>query len=201
VLGAPGPENSAGPVRRNAALKAALIEPQAAATDPPNRVRDTTPHNCNGGAGPSNCTFGTLSLRRRFVNRTGQPVTALRFRVVDITTQNSPGFTPGGAQADVRAINGPTLNVTTSRGPLTVLGTTVEQPAALAQPNGGGLNTTLTVAIPGGSLPNGEALDLHFLLGVQQEGGFRFFVNVEALPAPQSTPPTKLGAPPRGPKP
>jgi hypothetical protein len=63
-----------------------------------------------------------------------------------------------------------------------VSGTTVEEPAA--QPDGGGLNTTLTagtitVATP---LAPGASVTLQFLLGVQLGGGYRFFVNVEALP-------------------
>ncbi len=173
-LGAPGPESTISPIQRNATIKATLIEPQASANVAPNRVRSLT--------AVTNGAQGTLSIRRRFTNMTGQMVTRLRFRVVDITTLNSPGYTPGGSQSDVRAIDGANFSITTSRGPLTVLGTTIEQPPPLAQPNGGGLNTSLTVAIPGGTLAPGAPIDLHFLLGVQQGGSYRFFINVEALP-------------------
>lgn len=173
-LGAPGPENTISPIQRNATIKAQLIEPQQPSTSPPNRVRNSTP--------VTNGAQGTLSLRRHFVNTTGSPVTRLRFRVVDITTLNSPGYTPGGGQADIRAIDGSNFAITTSRGNLTVMGTTVEQPPPLSQPNGGGLNSSLTVTLPGGALAPGAAIDVHFLLGVQQLGTFRFFVNVEALP-------------------
>jgi hypothetical protein len=38
---------------------------------------------------------------------------------------------------------------------------------------------TVTLATP---LANGASLDLRFLLGIQQTGSFKFFVNVEALP-------------------
>jgi hypothetical protein len=31
-------------------------------------------------------------------------------------------------------------------------------------------------------LPNGSTLNIRFLLGIQQTGAFKFFVNVEALP-------------------
>jgi hypothetical protein len=61
----------------------------------------------------------------------------------------------------------------------TVNGLTLEQPP---QPNGGGLNSTLTVALPGGGLAPGNSIDVQFLLGVQEQGTFKFFVNVEALP-------------------
>ena len=173
-LGAPGPEGTVSPIQRNAEIKPALIEPQSASTVAPNRVRSQTV--------VTNGAQGTLSIRRRFVNTLTVPVTRLRFRVVDITTLNSPGYTPGGSQADIRAIDGSDILITTSRGALTVRGTLVEQPAPLTQPNGGGLNSSLTVALPGGQLMPGAPIDVHFLLGVQQGGSFRFFINVEALP-------------------
>jgi predicted extracellular nuclease len=171
-LGAPGPENSTSPIQRNAQIKASLIEPQAASSSAPNRVRSLT--------SVTNGAQGTLSIRRRFTNSTGQTVTRLRFRIVDITTLNSPGYAPGGGQADVRAIDASDFNINTSLGALTVRGVVVEQPPT--QPNGGGVNSTLTIALPGGALSPGQSIDLHFLLGVQQSGNFRFFVNVEALP-------------------
>ncbi len=174
ILGAPGPESSIRPVQHNADIKAQLIEPQAASTAAPNRVRSLT--------AVTNGAQGTLDIRRHFVNTTNTTITRLRFRAVDITTLNSPGYTPGGAQADIRIIDGSDFVITTSRGTLTVMGTTVEQPFPLTQPNGGGLNSSVTVTLPGGSLAAGAAIDVHFLLGVQQGGSFRFFINVEALP-------------------
>jgi len=65
---------------------------------------------------------------------------------------------------------------------VTVQGTTLEQPPS--QPNGGGFNSslsagTVTLATP---LANGASIDLRFLLGIQQTGSFKFFLNVEALP-------------------
>jgi len=38
---------------------------------------------------------------------------------------------------------------------------------------------TITLATP---LANGASINLQFLLGVQQTGSFKFFINVEALP-------------------
>ncbi|MFL6209441.1 MAG: Calx-beta domain-containing protein, partial [Pyrinomonadaceae bacterium] len=179
-LGAPGPEDcgcnpeypfaAASPTQRNATIKASLIEPQQTSTAPPNRVRDLTP--------VANGAQGTLSLRRRFTNTTGQTITRLRFRIVDVTTLNTPN--PGGAQADVRLLDSPTFSITTSRGPLTVHGTFIETPPA--QTNGGGLNTSAgIVGLPVGLVP-GSSIDVQFLLGVQTNGRFRFLVNVEALP-------------------
>ena len=177
ILGAPGPENcgcnpqnpftdGVSPTQRNATIKASLIEPQAISTAPPNRVRDPN------ATGP-NAPLGTLELRRRFKNNTGQPVTRLRFRVVDVTTLNTPN--PGGTQADVRWLNSNDIQVTTSLGLLTVRGTLVEAPP---QPNGGGLNATGTVAVA--SIAPGATVDVRFVLGVAASGRFRFLVNVEA---------------------
>jgi hypothetical protein len=187
-LGAPGPEDcgcnpenafaNASPVQRNATIKTALVEPQQASTAAPNRVRDLTENVCNGGVAPSNCTFGTLSIRRRFTNNTGQPVTRLRFRIVDVTTLNTPN--PGGQQADVRLVNSGNFNLTTSRGPLVVYGTMVETPPG--QPHGGGLNSSVVVGSLATPLAPNAFVDVQFLLGVQQNGRFRFLVNVEALP-------------------
>ena len=62
-----------------------------------------------------------------------------------------------------------------------VQGTTLEQPPA--QPNGGGFNSslsagTVTLETP---LAPGDSINVRFLLGVEQTGGFKFFVNIEAL--------------------
>ena len=72
-LGAPGPQNLVSPLVRNSTIAALLLDSNIGAPAPPNRVRDLTP-------APPNATNGTLSIRRRFVNNTGGPVTRLRFR-------------------------------------------------------------------------------------------------------------------------
>lgn len=174
VLGAPGPQGQVSPVQRNAAIKSSLIDALALPSLPPNRVR-------TGSATGVNAAYGTITLRRRFTNTTGTTVTRLRFRVVDITTLGSPNPT-GNPQADLRVLDSTDTSVETSAGTITVKGTLIEQPPA--QPLGGGLNSSLSVVLPAGGLPNGSSLDVQFVLGVQQEGNFRFFVNVEALPAP-----------------
>ena len=175
-LGAPGPENLTSPVQHNATIKASLIDPQAASDAPPNRVS-------TGGQIP-NGRSGTLTIRRRFTNRTGRTVLALRFRVTGITTLGSPvaGSNP---QADLRVTSSSDTDVGTSAGVLTVKGTTLEQPPA--QASGGGLNSTLVVSLTGGALIPDASIDVQFVLGVQQEGAFRFFINVEALTQPAAT--------------
>jgi hypothetical protein len=182
-LGAPGPENISNP-RFNSVITTLLLDSNFGGPAAPNRVRDFTPG--------TNGAQGTLSVRRRFVNNTGAPVTRLRFRIVDISTFSVPG-----GIADVRAltsssvtVNGVTdastclasNGVATTPCTVTVLGTTLEQPPAQAM--GGGNNSsmsagTITLATP---LAPGASINLQFLLGVQQTGSFKFFFNIEALP-------------------
>jgi hypothetical protein len=178
TLGSPGPENLSSPVQRNALVKSSLVDPQCAGFGAPTsgcaRVRS------GAGANPQNAAFGTLSIRRRFTNKTGAPVTRLRFRIADMST------IPETGGADLRAVggNGSFDAVLTSGDTVTIQRLTLEQPPD--QPNGGGLNSslrvgTITPAIP---LANGASINLEFMLGVMRDGAFRFLINVEALPAP-----------------
>jgi hypothetical protein len=183
ILGASGPENcgcypdntfsNSSPVQHNANIKASLIDPAVNSLFSPNRVRVTTPDSCGG----PNCALGTLEIRRRFRNNTGAPITRLRFRVVNVTTMNSPN---SGAQADVRWLSSSNLVVSTSGGPLTVRGTAIELPSS--QATGGGLNSSGVVTIPGGALVPNATIDVRFLLGVQVGGNYTFLVNVEGRP-------------------
>jgi endonuclease G, mitochondrial len=170
-LGAPGPENTSSPVNRNAAVSLVLLDPAVSSSQPPNRTRDFTSEPAN------NSTFGTMSIRRTLTNNTGANITRLRFRIINMTTYPAPS-----GLADLRARTSGSASVTVTGGAMkTVLGTTLEEPPA--QPNGGGNNSTLaagtvTLAQP---LANGASIDLQFLVGIQQTGTFRFFLNVEAV--------------------
>jgi hypothetical protein len=177
-LGAPGPENLSSPIQRNTSFAVNLLDTCAAAASPPNRVRDFTP-------GPLfTSSEGTLDIRRTIVNNTGGNVTRLRFRIIDLTTFPAPA-----GIADLRPITSTSVVVTVDRPPcgsgtsnITVNGTTLEQPPS--QPNGGGFNSsmsagTVTLATP---IANGASIDVRFLLGIQQTGSFKFYINVEALP-------------------
>ncbi|HEX8455880.1 MAG TPA: lamin tail domain-containing protein [Pyrinomonadaceae bacterium] len=170
TLGAPGPENLASPIQRNSTIKASLIDQTAASTAPPNRIRSAA------GANPVNAAFGTLDIRRKFTNTTGAPISALRFRLVDVTTRTGASPPPAGT-ADLRLIT--SIDTTANGGLITITGTTLDAPAQL---NGGGINSSATVALPGGTLANGASINVRFLLGVMQDGAFRFLVNVEAVP-------------------
>jgi endonuclease G len=185
VLGAPGPQNRTSPTQRNSVIKGSLVDPQCAAfgsvTSGCARVRTAA------GANPTTAQYGTLRIRRRFTNTTAANVTTLRFRVVGITTLGSPGA--GSGQADLRLISSSPgdFNVTLTDGSVVpVRGTQVETPPA--QPNGGGLNSAVVTVTTATPIPAGESVNIEFTLGVQQEGNFSFFVNVEAVTqAPPST--------------
>lgn len=190
ALGAPGPQNLSGPAARNQ-LKASLLDPAVSSSAPPNRERNSTV--------VTNGALGTLRIRRAFRNTTGGDVTALRFRVLDITTLNSPGYAPGNGQADLRVVAsgaGDFSVAIAGGGVVPVKGTQPEQPPA--QPNGGGLNTSVVTLTPAAPIPAGQSVNVEFTLGVQQGGTFRFFINVEALPGTAASPsamrPGKVGS-------
>jgi hypothetical protein len=178
VLGAPGPESSQSPVQRNGLVKASLIDAGCAYTTDPTRACGTT-RDATADA-PNNSTFGTLRIRRRWTNNTGAPVTRMRFRVVDITTLGSPNVCNGCGQADlrVRTSGGESGLVLSGGGTAGTQGLTLETPPA--QPEGGGLNSSLSVTLET-PLAAGDSINLNFLLGVEQTGLYRFYVNVEVL--------------------
>jgi hypothetical protein len=187
-LGAPGPENLTSPIQRNATIKSTLIDPgctstATVATQACPRFRTVAP--------VTNGAQGTLSIRRRFVNGTGGPISRLRFRIVDMTT-----FPAGAGNADMRALTsgnqtatciGTGLGCPSAGSIITINGTTLEEDTVApnaGQPNGGGLNSSLTTGTVslGTTLANGASVNLQFLLGINGTGNYRFFVNVEALP-------------------
>jgi hypothetical protein len=174
-LGAPGSEGLSSPVQRNAQVKSSLVDAQCAGfgsiASACARVRTAE------GANAQNAAFGTLRIRRKFTNKTGAPVTRLRFRVVDITT------TPESGVADLRVLGGTgSFDVTDTNGDtVTIQRLTLEQPPT--QPNGGGFNSTVSAGTIrlGAPLIANNSINVEFLLGVMQNGNFRFLLNVEAL--------------------
>lgn len=182
-LGAPGPQPLFTPTERNSSFSVTLLDPCVSKDVAPNRDRDSTPDPGN------NATFGTLSIRRTITNNTGVAVSKLRFRIVDITT------TPSSGVADLRVRTSSDIMVTVDRPPcgagtssVPVYGATLQNrflfmgPAF--QPNGGAMNSLLSVGqiTLFNALQPGNSIDVHFLLGVQQTGTFRFYVNIEVFP-------------------
>ena len=182
-LGAPGPQGLGSP-RKNDDIFTLLLDATKGANGQPNRERNNSISVPNGAT-------GTLTIRRRFVNTTGGPVTQLRFRIVDISALGT------GAIADLRALSSGSVVISgiqdsatclASTGSaatpctITVQGTTLEQPPN--QPMGGALNSSwnagsITLGTP---LANGASVNIQLVLGVQNSGSFKFFFNIEALP-------------------
>jgi hypothetical protein len=188
-LGAPGPRNLASPIQRNSTIATNLLDATVGSSNPPNRVRDFTSDPAN------NSTQGTLSIRRRFVNNTGAPVTRLRFRIIDLDTfPAASGFAdlrPRTSSAFVVAGINDSVTCAATGAPATppcsatVQGTLLEQATSPQnQFNGGGFNSSMSAGgiTLGTPLANGASVNLQFLVGIQQTGNFRFYLNIEALP-------------------
>ena len=150
-------------------LTIGAIEPNLGANYNPNRIRKT---DAPGGG-------DRLEFRRRITNNTGATINTLRLRFTELTTFNSPGYTPGITQADLRPNTSLTVspNIVTSLGSVAPVGLTLGAPPA--QPAFGGLNSILT--IPGG-LANGASVDVNIALKIFRAGAYRFFATVEAQP-------------------
>jgi Calx-beta domain/Domain of unknown function (DUF4214) len=212
-LGAPGPENLSSPISGVSGLTISLLDSTVSEDAAPNRVRNTTPGN------PLTSSFGTLTFRRRVTNNLGQPITRLRFRIVDVTTFPSIGSgctvdpAPAGCVADLRALTAPgavvTVNDPATCAPgstpcvIVVQDTTLETPPN--QPSGGAFNSSWSVGSVTAAQPlaNGASLNLQVLTGLEQTGADRLFVLVEALPrsGPPSTSVIRLAGPASGPPP
>ncbi len=207
-LGAPGPESLASPLERNAQLTASYLDNAQCATCEPNRARDANAYvdTLTNPSTPATFNLGRLIIRRTFTNTTQSPVTRLRFRVIDITTLNTPNIVGGVAQADIRALSSPDESVNTSGGPVLARGLRLEAPSTGAErggwnsslsldfvtptaPAAGASEVSLASADDGGGTLNlsaplqpGDSISVQFWFGVVQGGRFRVFVSVEALP-------------------
>jgi hypothetical protein len=162
ILGMPSPQSTMSPVT-TAAMAGSYIDPVVGSAAPPNRVR----------IGSGNA--GSLKIRRRLTNNTGQTVHSLRLTIYDITTLGTSVAAP--PQADLRAVTSTDESAQTSFGPVALRGTTLE--LGNMQTGGGGLNSSYTVPLPASGLAPGSSIDLQFQLNVVLNGRFRFFVNVD----------------------
>lgn len=177
-LGAAGPENISSPLRRNDTMPIFLLDTTKSNAVAPNRVRDS-----NAGD-PNFAALGTLSARRRVINNTGAPVTRLRFRTIDLSGTADLRVITSVNLASVGPVTDPATCLSSTGSATTpcnvpVSGMTLEQPPT--QPNGGGVNSTLSVTL-GTPLPAGSSINVDFKLGVMAGGTYRFLIVVEALP-------------------
>ena len=174
VLGAPGPETRSSPIRANlpgvCGLTKSLLDSGAPADSGVNLV----------------ASGGTISVRRKITNGSGTTITRVRFRVVDISTLGNRA----AGEADLRVVSSTDTTATLANGTtVTVKGTMLDQPPA--QPNGGGLNSSLSVVLPPGGLAPGASINVQFLLNVFQPGGtYRFEIDVPETPCDTTVPAT-----------
>ncbi len=169
--GSPGPENLCSPIVNNSTINISMLDPAASSAAVPNREKRTTVE--------TNAALGSLLVRRRVTNNTGQPISRLRFRTTILTTR---GSCPAPC-ADLRLLTSQDEPaVATSGGPVSVLGLTLEQDPPLT-PDGGGMNSSVSldsVTLTSPLLP-GDSRNIVFKLGIMRNGSFRFFLNIEAL--------------------
>lgn len=165
-LGAPSPEGLSSPAYVNNQVTTLLLDPNVSSAAEPNRTRI--------GSGNS----GFIIVRRTIVNKSGRPLTQVRFTVTRITSLGTPS---APNQADVRLVSSddePSVAVT--GGNFAVFGTALEFPSALAP--GGALNSSLsftsTLATP---LPTGQSRSYSWKMQVVTAGNFAIAFNIEAI--------------------
>ena len=172
VLGAPGPQGLTSPLTYTNSQVTGLLVDQT-------KALDADPNNVRVGSGNS----GTLSIRRSFTNNTGITLDYLGFRVIDITTFNSPVLVEDQAQLRLITSSDTTAEVPSRGGTISIFGTTLEYDNALApqQPNGGGLNSSVfTNFSEEGIMQPNATVDVQFLMNVVKSGAYKFYVYVEA---------------------
>jgi CSLREA domain-containing protein len=171
-LGSPGPEDQSGPITHNEAstLQVGLIDTGASSSVSPNRDRDV-----NDPLG----TNGTLSINRTLTNTSGQTLSAVRLRVVSLTTAPLVA-----GRADLR-VKGVKVQRSFPLLPWSDPSVTLRDVDPPFDPSlGGGLNSTLTVVTDDTPMLPGDVIAISIILGVETPGSFKFAANFEALPAP-----------------
>ncbi|HEX6284234.1 MAG TPA: hypothetical protein VFZ71_05140 [Pyrinomonadaceae bacterium] len=171
-LGAPGPENLGSARDAGNNIIDSAPDPSQPDNALPNVARDLASDPVN------NATFGKLSIRRTYTNNTGAALTALRFRIINLSTFPAPSGT-----ADLRPMTSfATVVPLTDGGTAVAEGTDLDQPPS--QANGGGFNSSIRGSIVNliNPLPDGVGVTFNFLMGVQQKGCYSFAVVAEALP-------------------
>lgn len=175
--GAPGPQNLCGPTVKNSTFGVGLVAPSAGTSGVPNQERRA------GEVGP-NANLGTFYLRRSFTNNTGQPVSRLRFRIVNITTRGTPPSSCTFSNcADLRALT--SIDETFVNPPVTVRGVRLEADPPITL-EGGGMNSSLSADFIDlqNPLAPGATVNISFRFGLMKGGFFRFYINIEAANLP-----------------
>ena len=175
ALGSPAPTGwVSGEPRHNGELPSTLLEPGVGPSATPNRAY--TPG-----------SPGTLVIRRTITNNTGGYVPTVKVRITALSEANGAPWPGVGSQptnvAHLRVVNPATATssiTVTGGGSVTVQNLSVDAPAYGAT-TGGGLNSTLTVPLPGNILAPGETVSIAITLAVDTTGTFWLGYNVDAL--------------------
>jgi hypothetical protein len=171
TLGSPSPIASTSPTQANRVLRSTLLDTAQTAAAVPNRVY------VRG-------TPGLLTVRRTITNSSGSTITAAEVRMTSLSEANGgpqPGVsTQPPRPAALRLVNPltATSQVSTGGGVVTVQNLGVDAPADAG--HGGGLNTTLSIPLPGG-LAAGASVNIALTFAVDHGGTYWFGYDVDAL--------------------
>jgi hypothetical protein len=185
ALGFPGPENLHSPISNGGiAVGSDLVDTTVGAATAPNQVRTQRASCPVGLCNNETSNLGTLTFRRKFTNISNQPITRLRFRLINMTTLgNTEGLLNA---ADLRALSDPEIEVAPAGcggncAPSN--GSRVER--AQSQLKGGGLNSSIgasngVIDLSTTPLLPGQSIQVRFVAGVQLGGAFRFWISMDS---------------------
>ena len=166
VMGAPGPQGLDEP-KENFLAGFYAIDSTKAISAAPNRVWDSTADPNNGA------NAGYLYLNRRLTNNTGSTINTLRIRWINLTTRNSPGAT-NTTQAILKPVSAAASStVATAQGNKTVTGFQLETVPGPPATTLGGLNSSMSLALPQGGLAHGASINVQIKLAVERKGTFK----------------------------
>jgi hypothetical protein len=159
IMGAPGPQGRNDPIE-NFGAGFFRIDTTKTTAQAPNRVT----------------SGGFMYLNRELKNNTGATLTELKIRWIDVTTRNSPG-SGNTSQAILKPVSAAASSiVATASGNKTVIGAQLEPVAGETE---GGQNSSMTVALPGGTLPpcstspSACSVNVQIKLAIERSGTFR----------------------------
>lgn len=171
TIGSPSPTGATTAFRHNGVLQSELLDPNRLESASPNRVYV-----------PGNP--GTLTVRRTVINTSSRIVTEAKVRITALSALHGAprpdGTLTSGSQAQLRVV-APSSNDTSRLAALPGISVVGLVPDAPSGPQGGGLNTTLTVPLPNGGLQPGEVVPVAFTFAVDAPGHYWFAYDVDAL--------------------
>jgi uncharacterized repeat protein (TIGR01451 family) len=175
ALGSPSPLATGSPSQANGSFQSDLLDPANSALAAPNFVYV---------AGAP----GLLTIRRTIVNTSGSNVASVELRITSLSEVNGPPepgvTTQPPTPAQLRVINPatPTSQITITGGRVITVQNLSVAPPASATP-GGGLNTTLTIPLPGGGLASGASVSIALSFAVDRHGPYWYGYDIDALAA------------------